>query len=198
MQRRLAIPLLIAIAALLCAGLAAAEISQNGNLRLHFSGRIAPKKLPRTNTAPVTVRISGAIGTADGQRPPELNKIAIAFNRYGQRLDRGTADLRSRANSSRRPPRVAREACGGAAGRPRQVQSERGATGTRDLSGDRRHAGLQLEQERQAGACCSIYTRRTRSSSSSSSPSGSSASKKGTFGTIFVARIPKLAGSSAT
>jgi hypothetical protein len=110
--RRLAIPLLIVIAALLCAGLAAAELSQNGNLRLHFSGRIDPKTLPRTNTAPVSVRISGAIGTADGERPPDLTKIAIAFNRYGRVSTKGlpiceAGELEQTTSAG------AREACGG-------------------------------------------------------------------------------------
>ena len=88
-MRRFAIPIALAIVALLSASLASGEQTQSGNLRLAFSGRIAPKKLPRTNTAPVTVRISGAIGTADGERPPQLRKIAIAFNRYGQVSTRG-------------------------------------------------------------------------------------------------------------
>jgi hypothetical protein len=81
--RRLAISTLIAIAVLVSAGFADAELSQSGNLRLAFGGRLTPKRLPRTSDAPVTVRISGAIGTADGQRPPQLKKLAIAFNRYG-------------------------------------------------------------------------------------------------------------------
>jgi hypothetical protein len=82
-MRRLAIPFTLAIAALLGASLASGELTQRGNLRLAFSGKIAPKKLPRTGAAPVTVRVSGSIGTADGGPPPQLRKIAIAFNRHG-------------------------------------------------------------------------------------------------------------------
>jgi hypothetical protein len=111
--RRLAIPTLIAVAALAFAGLAGAELSQNGNLRLHFSGRIAPKTLPRTGTAPVTVRISGAIGTADGQRPPELKKIAIGFNRYGHVSTKGLPVCEA-AELEQTNSEGAREACGGA------------------------------------------------------------------------------------
>ena len=103
----------IALVALLCAGLAGAELTQKGNLRLQFNGRIAPKKLPRTGSAPVTIRVSGAIGTADGQRPPELEKIAIAFNRRGHVSTEGLpvcepGELEQTTSKS------AREACGGA------------------------------------------------------------------------------------
>ena len=191
-MRRLAIPLLIAIAALLCAGLAAAELSQNGNLRLHFSGKIAPKKLPRTNAAPVTVRISGAIGTADGQRPPELNKIAIAFNRYGQRLDPGPADLRSgrtRADDLAERPRSLRRR----PGRPRQVQSERGAARARDLSRSTATCSPSTRARTASRRCCSIYTGRNPVQLVFVLTFRIVRVKKGTFGTIFVARIPKIA-----
>jgi hypothetical protein len=112
-MRRLVIPLSIAVAALLCAALAGAELSQKGNLRLQFSGRIAPKKLPRTNTAPVTIRISGAIGTADGQRPPELSRISIAFNRYGRVSTLGLP-ICEPGDIEQTTSETAREACGGA------------------------------------------------------------------------------------
>jgi hypothetical protein len=76
-----------AVAALLGAAVAAqAEISQEGNLRVRFDGGISPHALPRHGTAPVTVSMSGAIETTDGQTPPQLRTIAVAINRRG-RLD---------------------------------------------------------------------------------------------------------------
>jgi hypothetical protein len=112
-SRTIAIAASCAAVALLGAGLAGAELSQTGNLRLHFSGRIAPKKLPRTDPAPVTMQVRGAIGTADGGRPPELKKIAIAFNRYGRVSTEGlpvceVGELEQTTSES------AREVCGGA------------------------------------------------------------------------------------
>jgi hypothetical protein len=83
-MRRLAIPTVIVIAAIVgVAATANGEIEQQGNLRLVFNGRIAPKKLPRAVPAPVRMEVSGSIRTADGSQPPELRKIAIAFNRFG-------------------------------------------------------------------------------------------------------------------
>jgi hypothetical protein len=189
--RRLAIPLLIAIAALLCAGLAGAELSQNGNLRLHFSGRISPKTLPRTDTAPVTVRISGAIGTADGQRPPELNRISIAFNRYGKVSTEGLpvceAGELEQTNSE-----GAREACGGALVGHGKFKANVALPGrdTFPVSGDmlafnsskggRPALLLHIYGSKPVQLVFVLTFRIVRLD-------------EGTFGTVFVARIPKLA-----
>lgn len=83
-MRRYAIPIVAAIAALAAlAATASGNLSQDGNLRLSFNGKLAPNHLPRKVAAPVSMQVSGAIRTVNGQRPPELTKIAIAFNRYG-------------------------------------------------------------------------------------------------------------------
>ena len=81
MRRLAAITLTVAIA--LSAGLAQGEVTQEGNLRLKFDGQIKPKYLPRRTNAPVTIQVSGQIGTANGERPPGVRRIAFLFNRYG-------------------------------------------------------------------------------------------------------------------
>jgi hypothetical protein len=81
MRRLVAISLTVAIA--MTAGLAHAEVTQKGNLRLKFDGQIKPKYLPRKSNAPVTIQVRGQIGTADGERPPNVRRIAFLFNRYG-------------------------------------------------------------------------------------------------------------------
>jgi hypothetical protein len=75
---------LIAILAL--AVLARAQTTQNGNLRVTVSGRLAPKKLPRTGVAPISVSVGGQIATTDETLPPTLKTIQIELNRHG-RLD---------------------------------------------------------------------------------------------------------------
>jgi hypothetical protein len=190
-MRRLVIPTSIAIAALLCAALAGAELSQNGNLRLQFSGKIAPKKLPRTNTAPVTIRVSGAIGTADGQRPPELSKISIAFNRYGRVSTLGLpvcepGDLEQTTSES------AREACRGALVGHGKFKANVALPGrdTFPVSGDM--LAFNSSKNGRPAMLLHIY--------------GSSPVQlvfiltfkivrveEGTFGTIFVANIPRIA-----
>jgi len=182
---------MIVAAALLCAGLASAELSQKGNLRLQFSGRIAPKKLPRTGTAPVTVRVSGAIGTADGQRPPELDKISIAFNRYGHVSTEGLpvcapGEL-EQTNSD-----GAREACGGALVGRGKFKANVALPGrdTFPVSGD--ILAFNSSKNGNPALLLHIY--------------GSKPVqlvfvltfrivrvKEGTFGTIFVAHIPRIA-----
>jgi hypothetical protein len=63
------------------------EIAQRGDLRVKFDARIAPRALPRTDSAPIAVSVAGAIATSDGSHPPQLRRVQIALNRAG-RLDR--------------------------------------------------------------------------------------------------------------
>jgi hypothetical protein len=83
MRRRLLIPALLVIAALLGAAVANGELSQKGNLRISFDGSFNPTSLPRDRMAPVTVRFGGAISTTDGSHPPALGRVEIALNRNG-------------------------------------------------------------------------------------------------------------------
>src|SRR3954451_5486825 len=73
-----------ALCLLACASLAAAEVTQEGNLRVSFTGGIAPSALPRTATAPVAVTFGGEIKSLDGQQPPQLRTISLAINRNGK------------------------------------------------------------------------------------------------------------------
>ena len=79
-----------AVVAALCflatSSLAAAEVTQEGNLRVSFTGGIAPNALPRKGSAPVKVAFGGEIKTIDGGQPPQLRTISLAINRAG-RLD---------------------------------------------------------------------------------------------------------------
>jgi hypothetical protein len=75
---------LIAILAL--TALAGAETAQQGNLRVTVSGKLAPKKLPRTGLAPISVSVGGQIATTDNTLPPALKMLRVELNRHG-RLD---------------------------------------------------------------------------------------------------------------
>jgi hypothetical protein len=83
MSRRGALALALALLALSATLARADEIAQKGNLRVSFSGKIAPKKLPRTGTAPVSVSLAGQITTTDGAAPPQLRTITMEINRHG-------------------------------------------------------------------------------------------------------------------
>lgn len=107
----------IAVVLVLAAGgsaAAQADRVQEGNLLVSFDGGIAPKKLPRSSTAPVTVRVKSTIRTTDGaDPPPQLQQIAIGINREGRLFDRGLPTC----NVRRIQPatlRAARRICGGA------------------------------------------------------------------------------------
>ncbi|HEU4944015.1 MAG TPA: hypothetical protein VFT10_02530 [Solirubrobacterales bacterium] len=73
------------------------ESVQEGNLIVRFDGGISPHSLPRSEVAPVTVKISTTIETSDGvEPPPQLRKIAIGINRKGKIFDRGLPTCRVR------------------------------------------------------------------------------------------------------
>ncbi|HYJ23243.1 MAG TPA: hypothetical protein VEW07_14625 [Solirubrobacterales bacterium] len=89
MRRRFLIPAFLTIAVLLGAGLAQAELGQEGNIRISFSGDFSPRTLPRDKLAPVTIDVRGAIKTTDGTHPPAVRRIEIAINRHGRLSTQG-------------------------------------------------------------------------------------------------------------
>ena len=64
----------------------ASEVAQGGRLRVKVGGRLAPRGLPRTGAAPISVFVDGRISTVDGSPLPQLEQLRIEFNRHG-RLD---------------------------------------------------------------------------------------------------------------
>ncbi len=89
MPPRFLIPLLLMAFGLLGAGLAQAELSQDGNVRISFGGDFSPHSLPRDRLAPVRIDIQGAIGTTDGSHPPAVQRIEIGLNRNGRLTTEG-------------------------------------------------------------------------------------------------------------
>jgi hypothetical protein len=81
-MRRLAIAALLISTAVVT--VAHGEVIPEEGLRVRFDASIAPRSLPRERPAPITVRLSGMIGTADGSSPPALRELSIDFNRAGR------------------------------------------------------------------------------------------------------------------
>lgn len=70
--------------ALLAATPAAAELIQEGQVRVSVSGSLEPKRLPRHGTAPIAMRIGGQISSTSPGDPPQLKSVSFAFNRAGK------------------------------------------------------------------------------------------------------------------
>ncbi|HEX7059825.1 MAG TPA: hypothetical protein VF176_08250 [Solirubrobacterales bacterium] len=77
--------------ALGAAGVARAELGQKGNIIVNFHGNIAPQKLDRDGTSPVSVLMGGKIKTTDNSVPPKLTKIVLDINRNGVIQTKGLA-----------------------------------------------------------------------------------------------------------
>jgi hypothetical protein len=71
------------IAALCLGSLAQAEVVQKGGLRVAFTGKLSPTKLPRSGSAPIHVEVGTEITSAKSKNPPRLRTLTIAINRYG-------------------------------------------------------------------------------------------------------------------
>ncbi len=110
-MRRLAIALTLALAVSIAADAAQGELIQQGSLRVHFDGSLAPRALPRERLAPVTVSLDGTVSTSDGSRPPQLRELTIAVNRAGVVSNAGLPVCRA-PELQQTSSEAALEACG--------------------------------------------------------------------------------------
>jgi hypothetical protein len=77
--------LLVAVAATGAGAALAASptVVHRGNLVLAIDGSVVPKKLPRAKLAPIKLRASGKIATADGSQPPAARYVTVDFDKHG-------------------------------------------------------------------------------------------------------------------
>ena len=77
----------ILLCALLCltalASLAQAEIAQKGEVRVKVSGSFNPQRLPRSESAPISVSVGGDISNTNGGPAPRLESLRIELNKGG-------------------------------------------------------------------------------------------------------------------
>lgn len=62
----------------------ASEVSQSGGVRVSFSGKLAPRALPRHGSRPVVASVGSKIVPLGEGVPPQLRRIEIAVNRNGR------------------------------------------------------------------------------------------------------------------
>ncbi len=77
---------LCALASLALAGMAMADkpiTVKAGNLVLTFNGGVTPKLLSKTTMEPITLNVSGKVGTADGTHPPSISEVVIDTDKNG-------------------------------------------------------------------------------------------------------------------
>jgi hypothetical protein len=112
-MRRVVFIALVVATALLGAAIARAELTKDGGLLVAFSGRILPHSLPRDRDAPVRVSLDGRVRTTDGSKPPQLRRLSIAVNRYGRLSTEGLPTCRPEELESTSPG-LAMARCGDA------------------------------------------------------------------------------------
>lgn len=109
-MRRLACICLLLATVLLGTSIAHGEIAGGDGLFVSFGGGFVPRSLPRDRDVPVTVRLNTAIRSTDGTRPPQLRRITFGVNRYGRITTRGLPRCRP-ALLEATDPKTALERC---------------------------------------------------------------------------------------
>lgn len=106
----IAVGILLAFAAVASAG---RQVVRAGNLFLADNGGISPSVLPRHESAPVTARLEGEIGTLDGTHPPAVKTVTIDVDKTIQVNAKGLPAC-SYGEIQARETSLAKKACGDA------------------------------------------------------------------------------------
>jgi hypothetical protein len=192
MLRRLSISSLVALVALLGAGLAHGEVSQTGNLRISFGGNFAPRSLPRDRPAPITVDIDGAISTTDGSHPPAVRRIEIGLNRDGVLSTAGLPACSSPALQST-STKAAIERCGGSLVGRGHFTAEVQFPSVTPVPASGTMLAFYGRQDGRPALLLHLYAT-TPVRVTFVLPLTISRRSQGRFGTILAAKIPTLAG----
>jgi len=192
MPPRLLIPIVAFALGLLGAGLAQAELSQQGNLRISFSGGFTPHSLPREEPAPITVHVRGAISTTDGSHPPAVRRIEIAINRNGQLTTAGLPSCTSaRLQSTSSEEAIKR--CGPSLVGRGSFGADVQFPGSAPVPASGRMLAFYGSRQSQPALLLHLYAA-TPVRTTFVLPLKISRQAKGQFGTLLSARIPTLAG----
>lgn len=81
--------LVVAIVAIAAASLAHATTIQSGPLRITVLAQVAPYKLPRTGTAPISAFVAGHLEDPHGGIPPQLQTMTVDLNRHALLQSKG-------------------------------------------------------------------------------------------------------------
>jgi len=88
-MKRFAVTTVLLAAVLFGATVAHGEIFGGDGLLIKFGGGFAPRTLPRDRDVPVRVSLNTSIKTSDGSRPPQLRRLSFGVNRYGRITTKG-------------------------------------------------------------------------------------------------------------
>lgn len=191
MPARLAIALATALALAALAASVGAEVRRQGTLQVAFAGKIAPRKLPRTGTAPVAVSVAGRIATTDGSAPPQLRTIELAINRHGRLHTKGLPTCRY---ESIQPATTAeaRQACPGAVIGSGRFEADVALPDQSPFPSDGRVVAFNGVRDGKRVIFAHIYGTEPLPTSFTL-PFALKQRRQGVYSTVLVARLPLLA-----
>jgi hypothetical protein len=83
-MRRILLAAVVACCLPVAVAAAQRQIVQDAKVRVSFEGQLLPRALPRERPAPVTVHLAGKVDPVGEGRPPQLRELEVAFNRAGR------------------------------------------------------------------------------------------------------------------
>lgn len=173
------------------AAIARGEVERAENLLVAFNGGFLPHSLPRDRDAPISVDLNGRIRMIDGSSPPPLRRVSIAVNRYGKLSTQGLPTCHPTQLESTSPG-VAMARCGSAlVGRGHfraqlefpelePLPAEGSMLAFNGRSGGGRSVFLHIHSSNPVDVTV-VLTFEIRHR------------QQGKFGTVFTARIPRIA-----
>ncbi len=172
-------------------------VVRGANLVLRINGGVAPKALPKGRMAPITLRASGRLASADGSHPPATRTVTVDFDKHGAINAKGAPTCRAGQLQSQ-DTRSAIAAC-------RQAIVGRGTTSVEVALAESRpfmaSGPLVLFNGGVRGGVTTIYI---HAYVAVPAPTAIVIRvkvhriHKGPYGTRAVARIPKIAGGSGS
>jgi len=182
---------LAAALALLAASAPADQVRQQGNLRVAFAAKLFPTKLPRVGTAPVAVSVAGRIETTDQSAPPQLRRIELAINRHGRLHTRGLPVCRYEQIQPATTAE-ARQACPGAVIGRGRFEADVALPDQSPFPSDGRVVAFNGRRDGRPLLLAHIYGTDPLPTSFTL-PFELRQRRGGTYGTVLVARLPRLA-----
>lgn len=201
-KRLISILALGAMLAVVVAGMATAKkypdtVVKAGNLVLTLNGGFTPTALPKNKLAPISLNVSGTVGTADGTHPPALKEAIVETDKNGEINAKGLPVCTSGKLQAQDTPH-AEQAC------PTSIVGK----GTTDIEVEFpeskpfiAHSKLVAFNGGFRGGVTTIFIHAYLSSPVSAAVVTTvkvSKIHKGRFGTKSVATIPKIAGGSGS
>lgn len=193
---------LVGLIAVSVAGIATAAgggpvTAEAGNLKFTFDGGFTPTKLPKKKMVPIVISASGKIETKDGSHPPALKEVQVETDKNGTIDVKGVPVCKSGQLQSR-DTKAAEKVCGSAI-------IGTGTTGVQIAFPEQKpipvNSKLLVFNGGKSGGTTTLFIHAyitVPTPAAIVTTVKIKSIKKGRYGTLSIASVPKIAGGSGS